>query len=104
MQLPTWTKPAVTGGIAGAILTMIVGFNQGGWVLGSTAEKRPAGRPRRQPMRPTATSRPLAPECFPRLRPPTERNARRSIRADSLVAGRRGFVRREAPPRWRHRL
>jgi hypothetical protein len=39
MQLPTWTKPAVMGGIAGAILTMIVGFNQGGWVLGSTAEK-----------------------------------------------------------------
>lgn len=39
MQLPTWTKPAVTGAIFGGVVTMIVGFSQGGWMLGGTAEK-----------------------------------------------------------------
>ena len=39
MQFPTWTKPAITGGVVGAVLTMILGFSQGGWMLGSTAEK-----------------------------------------------------------------
>jgi hypothetical protein len=39
MQIPTWTKPAITGAIVGAIATMIVGFSQGGWYTGSSAER-----------------------------------------------------------------
>jgi hypothetical protein len=39
MQAPTWLKPAIMGAIAGGIATMIVGFNYGGWYLGSSAEK-----------------------------------------------------------------
>lgn len=39
MNLPIWTKPAVLGAIVGSIITMVVGFNQGGWMLGSTAER-----------------------------------------------------------------
>jgi hypothetical protein len=38
MQIPTWTKPGITGAIVGAIATMIVGFSQGGWYTGSSAE------------------------------------------------------------------
>ena len=38
MQAPTWLKPAIMGAIAGGIATMIVGFNYGGWYLGSSAE------------------------------------------------------------------
>ena len=39
METPTWLKPAILGGIVGAIATVFVGFNQGGWVLGGSAER-----------------------------------------------------------------
>ncbi len=39
MQIPTWTKPGITGAIVGAIATMIVGFSQGGWYTGGSAER-----------------------------------------------------------------
>jgi len=39
MQTPTWLKPGVLGAVVGSIATMILGFNQGGWVLGGTAEQ-----------------------------------------------------------------
>jgi hypothetical protein len=39
MKLPVWTKPAVLGAIVGGLITMFLGFNQGGWMLGGTAEK-----------------------------------------------------------------
>jgi len=39
MQMPTWIKPALLGAVAGGVATMVLGFNQGGWVLGSTAEQ-----------------------------------------------------------------
>ena len=39
METPTWLKPAILGGIVGAIATIFVGFNQGGWVLGGSAER-----------------------------------------------------------------
>jgi hypothetical protein len=38
MQVP-WLKPTLWGVIAGAVVTMIVGFSWLGWVLGSTAER-----------------------------------------------------------------
>lgn len=39
MQFPVWTKPAVMGAIVGGALTAIVGFSQGGWMMGGTAER-----------------------------------------------------------------
>lgn len=39
MGAPAWLKPAITGGIVGAIATMVVGFSQAGWMLGSSAER-----------------------------------------------------------------
>ena len=39
MEAPIWLKPAILGGVVGAIATMVVGFNQGGWMLGSSAER-----------------------------------------------------------------
>ena len=39
MQIPTWTKPGITGAIVGGIATMIVGFSQGGWYTGGAAER-----------------------------------------------------------------
>lgn len=39
MKTPTWTKPGITGAIAGAIATMIFGFSQGGWYTGGSAER-----------------------------------------------------------------
>jgi hypothetical protein len=38
MNVPVWLKPAIWGGVAGAVATMFLGFNQGGWMLGSSAE------------------------------------------------------------------
>ena len=43
-SLPTQTTPFLWGAVAGAILLAIVGFSWGGWVTGSTAEKRADGR------------------------------------------------------------
>jgi len=34
-----WMKPGIWGVVVGSILTMIVGFNWGGWTLGSTANQ-----------------------------------------------------------------
>jgi hypothetical protein len=39
MQIPTWTKPGVTGAVIGALATMIYGFTQGGWYSATSAEK-----------------------------------------------------------------
>jgi hypothetical protein len=33
-------KRLVQGAVAGAVVTIVVGFNWGGWTLGSTAEKQ----------------------------------------------------------------
>jgi hypothetical protein len=44
MQIPTWTKPAILGAVVGGIATMFLGFNQGGWLLGSSAERMAAQR------------------------------------------------------------
>jgi hypothetical protein len=38
MEAPAWLKPAISGGLAGAVATIIVGFSYGGWMLGSSAE------------------------------------------------------------------
>lgn len=40
----TWIKPVAWGAVAGVILTMILGFAQFGWVLGSKAEQLASDR------------------------------------------------------------
>jgi hypothetical protein len=39
MKVPQWVKPAVWGGVVGALGIMIIGFSWWGWVLSSTAER-----------------------------------------------------------------
>ena len=39
MEIPAQTKPAVWGAVAGAILTLILGFYWGGWQTTSSANK-----------------------------------------------------------------
>lgn len=43
-SFPTQTRPFLWGAAAGAVALAIVGFSWGGWVTGSTAEKRAGGR------------------------------------------------------------
>jgi hypothetical protein len=38
MQIPSGTKPALWGAVAGAIATLAVGFSWGGWTTAGTAE------------------------------------------------------------------
>ncbi len=40
MKLPQGTKLGVWGFVIGVVVTMIVGFNWGGWVTGGTADKQ----------------------------------------------------------------
>jgi hypothetical protein len=39
MNIPTWVKPAILGGIVGAVGTMVIGFNAIGWMSASSADK-----------------------------------------------------------------
>jgi pimeloyl-ACP methyl ester carboxylesterase len=38
MQIPSGTKPALWGAVAGAIATLTIGFSWGGWTTARTAE------------------------------------------------------------------
>lgn len=38
MSIPTWMRPAIWGGIVGAVTMAVSGFTWGGWVTGSKAE------------------------------------------------------------------
>lgn len=40
MATPKWTEPALYGAVAGAAALAIIGFSWGGWVTGSSAQKR----------------------------------------------------------------
>jgi hypothetical protein len=39
MSIPTWVKPAILGGIVGAVGTLVIGFNAMGWMSASSADK-----------------------------------------------------------------
>jgi hypothetical protein len=39
MKGSAWLRPAVIGGMLGGMATMAVGFGEGGWLLGSSAER-----------------------------------------------------------------
>lgn len=57
------------GAAVGAVVTMIVGFNWGGWMLGSTAEKATKDRAA------SAVVAALAPICVDRFRQATDATA-----------------------------
>lgn len=38
MKLPTWTKPALSGAVAGAVALAFVGFTWGGWTTAGAAK------------------------------------------------------------------
>ena len=44
MNIPVWTKPAVWGGIVGAVAMAFTGFVWGGWMTSSKAEVMAANR------------------------------------------------------------
>jgi hypothetical protein len=58
MESPAWLKPAISGGLVGAVATMIVGFSYGGWMLGSSAETMAEQRSD------TAVTEALVPVCI----------------------------------------
>jgi hypothetical protein len=37
--MPTWIKPAAWGAVSGSIVTMLIGFNYGGWTTASTTDR-----------------------------------------------------------------
>lgn len=39
MEIPAQTKPALWGAVGGAILTLIIGFNWGGWHTTGSADR-----------------------------------------------------------------
>ncbi|NQV80821.1 MAG: hypothetical protein HQ495_09715 [Alphaproteobacteria bacterium] len=39
MKSPEWLKPAIFGGVVGAIALAIIGFAWGGWVTGGSSER-----------------------------------------------------------------
>ena len=39
MQAPEWLKPGIVGAVVGGIATVVLGFSQGGWYLGGSAER-----------------------------------------------------------------
>jgi hypothetical protein len=39
MNIPSWVKPAILGGIVGGIGTMVIGFNAMGWMSANSADK-----------------------------------------------------------------
>jgi hypothetical protein len=39
MAMPTWGKPGVWGAVVGSVLTMLIGFNFGGWMTSGTAQR-----------------------------------------------------------------
>lgn len=61
MKIPSETKPALWGGVGGAILAMIVGFTWGGWVTGGRADSDATQRAN------TAVVTALAPICVERF-------------------------------------
>jgi hypothetical protein len=44
MKVPTWVKPGIWGAVVGAIVIMIFGFWQMGWVTGGTADRMATDR------------------------------------------------------------
>ncbi len=65
-KIPVQTKPFLWGAAAGAIALAIVGFNWGGWMTGSTAERLANGRADE------ATVAALAPICVAQFQTSTD--------------------------------
>ena len=88
MSLPQWTKPAVWGGVCGAIAVMIVGFSWGGWMLGGTAERMAVQRSD------AAVVAGLVPFCVNQFRAQADAPARLTQLKQTSSWQRRDFVER----------
>lgn len=75
MNVPTNTKPWIQGAIVGAIAVAIVGFNWGGWVTGSSADRHATVAAHE------AVVMALAPICAERFR----EQADAAVKTDALV-------------------
>jgi hypothetical protein len=78
MQLPSMLQGAsltrlLQGAAAGAVATIVIGFNWGGWTLGSTAEKA------MKEQAASAVIAALAPICVDRFRQATDATANLSL-------------------------
>lgn len=69
MNTPEWTKPAIWGGIAGAIVTMIIGFSWAGWVTQGAAGKMETASAE------SAIIQAFAPLCVAKAEPETQKLA-----------------------------
>jgi hypothetical protein len=88
MSIPTWTKPAVWGGVCGAIAVIIVGFSWGGWMLGGTAERMAVQRSD------AAVVAGLVPLCVDRFRHDADAATRLTQLRQTSTWQRREFVER----------
>lgn len=62
MKVPEWIKPGLWGAVLGAVATMFIGFNWGGWTTASSAEKMAVERAE------TAIVVALTPHCMAQAR------------------------------------
>lgn len=87
MQAPTWLKPGITGAVIGGVVTMIVGFSQGGWYLGSSAEKMA------QAQSVVAVTDALVPICLSQSQSDPQKMMKlNELKAMTSTYGRRDFV------------
>jgi hypothetical protein len=87
MQMLIWLKPAITGSAFGAMTTVLVGFNYGGWVSGNWAEQLASQQST------AAVIAALLPVCVSQSRVDPEAIARiQHVGALSSIYERRAFV------------
>lgn len=87
MQLPEWLKPGILGAVVGGIATMSLGFTQGGWYLGSSAERMAKEQSA------VAVTEALVPFCVGQSLTDPQGNAKLAeLEAITSSYGRRDFV------------
>ncbi|MDP2645508.1 MAG: hypothetical protein Q8P24_11245 [Desulfobacterales bacterium] len=79
----------IWGAVGGAILAMIIGFNWGGWVLGSTA------RGMAVEMAEAAVARRLAPVCFDQFKRDPEKDMKLAEMKQKDTWGRTDYVKEQ---------
>ena len=88
MKVPAWIKPGLWGAVLGAVATMFIGFNWGGWTTGSSAEKMAVERAE------SAIVVALTPHCMAQARlDPESETLLTELAAITSTFQRRNFVR-----------
>ncbi|MBM3218791.1 MAG: hypothetical protein FJZ38_08920 [Candidatus Rokubacteria bacterium] len=81
----TWIRPGGWGFVAGAVLTMIIGFSWGGWSTASTAERVAMERSN------TAVTAALLPVCIEK----SKADPARTKKLDALTAPTSSYEQRD---------